>query len=278
MAEETDLSRTEPPSPRRLQEARRAGDVPRSGELTAWLVLLAALGVLGWQGPRLLLTLQDLTSAAFGGAAQPFSPLLLAPVQAVLWALLPVLGAIFAAALVAPMLLSGWVYAPAAVRSDLARANPFKTLSRLLSADAWFDAMRALLKLLTVGAAGWWALASGWDALPAEGGRAALADAAAWVGQGMMAVAAALAIVAALDAVWRWWRYLRRHAMTYQDVLAEAREAELPAEVRAQLRARQQQAGQGASPSRQPVPPGGARPEGHDGANAGRRTIDEVIG
>ena len=66
MAEETDLSRTEPPSPRRLQEARRAGHVPRSGEFTAWLVLLAALGVLGWQAPRLLLTLQDLTAVAFG--------------------------------------------------------------------------------------------------------------------------------------------------------------------------------------------------------------------
>ena len=35
--------------------------------------------------------------------------------------------------------------------------------------------------------------------------------------------------------------------MTYQEVLAEAREGELPAEVRAQLRERQQQAGQGAN-------------------------------
>lgn len=264
MAEETDLSRTEPPSSRRLQEARRAGDVPRSGELAAWLVLLVALGVLGWQGPRLLLTLQDLTSAAFGSAAQPLSPLLLAPAQAVLWALLPVLTAVFTAVLIAPMLLSGWVYTPVLARSDLARANPFKPLSRLLSADAWFDVMRALLKLLAVGAAGWWVVASGWDALPSDGGHGALAAAAAWVGQGMMTVAAALAIVAVLDAAWCWWRYLRRHAMTYQDVLAEAREAELPAEVRAQLRARQQQAGQGA--------------QGHEGANAGRRTIDEVIG
>jgi flagellar biosynthetic protein FlhB len=89
----------------------------------------------------------------------------------------------------------------------------------------------------------------------------------------VLAVAGALALAVALDAGWRWWRYLRRHAMTWQEVLAEAREAELPAEVQAQLRARQQQAGQ--RPLRSSPE---AHPEGREAANAGSRTIDEVIG
>jgi len=74
MAEETDLSRTEPASPRRLQEARSAGDVPRSAELTAWAVLLSALGMLGWLAPRLIRALQTLTETAFIHAAQTPSP------------------------------------------------------------------------------------------------------------------------------------------------------------------------------------------------------------
>ncbi|MBS0465042.1 MAG: flagellar biosynthesis protein FlhB, partial [Proteobacteria bacterium] len=37
---------------------------------------------------------------------------------------------------------------------------------------------------------------------------------------------------------------LRRHAMTWQEVLAEARESEVNPEVRARVRGRQQQAGQ----------------------------------
>src|SRR5512143_1814723 len=129
MAEETDLSRTEPASPRRLQEARSAGDVPRSAELTGWLVLLSALGVLGWQAPHLLEALQGLTSAAFAHAAQPLAPVVLDAARSLMWALLPVLAAIFAAALVAPMLLSGWVYAPQAAQADFSRANPFKPFS-----------------------------------------------------------------------------------------------------------------------------------------------------
>jgi flagellar biosynthetic protein FlhB len=118
---------------------------------------------------------------------------------------------------------------------------------RLFSAEAWFDGALAALKLGLAVAAVAWALATGWpglDALltdaPAQSGLAA----AAWVGRGLLALVAALALAAAFDAGWRWWRYLRRHAMTWQEVLAEARESETPPEVQARLRGRQQQAGQ----------------------------------
>lgn len=247
MAEESDLSRTEPASPRRLQQAREAGDVPRSAELTAWLVLLTALGVLAWQAPRLLAALQAMAEAAFIHAAQPFSPLLIDSLGSVLWAVVPVLAAIFVAAMVAPVLLSGWVYAPQATQADLTRAHPFKPLVRLFSVDALFDGTLALMKLALVVAAIAWALSTGWPGLDGLAGgkfEAALGATAAWVGRGLLALTAALAVAAALDAGWRWWRYLRRHAMTWQEVLAEARESEVHPEVRARLRGRQQQAGQ----------------------------------
>ncbi len=189
MAEETDLSRTEPASPRRLQEARSAGDVPRSAELTAWVALLSALGMLGWQAPRLLEALQALTSAAFIHAAQPLSPAFVDAAHAALWAVLPVLAASFVAALVAPMLLSGWVFAPHVTQMDLRRASPFKPFSRLLSQDALFDALAMLLKLLLVAAAVWWVLASGWNALLAADSRTALNAFAGWIGRGVLAVA-----------------------------------------------------------------------------------------
>ena len=42
MAEGSDLEKTEPASPRRLEQAREEGDVPRSRELATCTVLLAA--------------------------------------------------------------------------------------------------------------------------------------------------------------------------------------------------------------------------------------------
>jgi flagellar biosynthetic protein FlhB len=294
MAAETDLSRTEPASPQRLQQARSAGDVPRSAELTAWLVLLAGLGALAWLAPRLLGALQGVFEAALTHAAAPRSPALRAAVESLLWSLLPLLAILFAAALVAPALLSGWVFAPRTARIDATRVRLFQSVRRLASADAWFDGTLALLKLALVLATVYWLLADGWTRMAA----APLSRDAgpAWVGRGLLSVAAALALIAVLDAGWRWWRYLRRHAMTWQEVLAEARESEVSPEMRAQLRSRQQRAGQGAnagprvSPHPNPLPEGegaNAGPKasphpnplpGGEGANAGPRAINEVIG
>lgn len=247
MAEETDLSRTEPASPRRLQLARSAGDMPRSAELTAWAVLLSALGMLGWLAPRLLNALQVLTEVAFIHAAQPLSPVFIQAAWAAFWAVLPVLGVIFAAALVAPILFSGWVFAPQAAQADLTRANPFKPFARLFSVESLFDGSLVLLKLALAAAAVGWVLTSGWSGLHSltrSEMSVALDATAAWVGRGVLVLAAALTLAAAVDAGWRWWRYLRRHAMSWQEVLAEARESEVSPEVRARMRGRQQQTGQ----------------------------------
>jgi len=281
MAEETDLSRTEPASPQRLQQARSAGDVPRSAELTAWVVLLSALGMLGWLAPRLSTALQAMTEAAFIHAATPLSPVFLEAVWSALWALLPVLGVIFAAALVAPMLLSGWVFVPRLTRAELTRASPLKPFARLFSVDSLFDGTQALLKLVLAAAAAGWALASGWPELQDLAGNGigvALPATAAWVGRGVLALAAALALSAALDAGWRWWRYLRRHAMSWQEVLAEARESELHPEMRARLHGRRQPAVRDEAGPLPGLPPVGAHPEGHTGTNAKSKAIDEVIG
>lgn len=265
MAEETDLSRTEPASAKRLQAARRAGDVPRSAELSGWLVLLAALGALNWLGPRLFDSLRHLMRAAFETAAQSTAAGLATPLSdalsAALWAVLPVLALVFLAVLMAPLALSGWVYAPQAAQADFARAHPLRAVARLFSSEALFSGGLAALKLALLAGAVFWMLSDGWRsasafaaAQPAE----ALAQAAAWLGRGLFALAGALALAAAFDAGWRWWRYLQRHAMTWQEVLAEARESEVSPELRARLHGRRQQAGRG-------------------GADA-RRGVDEVIG
>lgn len=285
MAEETDLSRTEPPTARRLRDARRRGDVPRSAEWSGWVALLAAFALLGGTAPRLFDALRVLLQTTLTNAARPLASAQGEPVLAVLWAVLPFLAATFAVALLAPLLLSGWVYAPAAVRADFSRASPLAPLLRLASADAWFDGSLVLLKLVLAAVALAWSVSGDWQAwstLEAADPAEALPVAADWIGRGLIALAVALAVVAMLDAAWRWWRYLRRHAMTWQEVLAEARESEPDPEVRARMRARQQQAGirpVTASPpsspegtSRQATRPAGgqiaAHPAAGEGANA----------
>jgi flagellar biosynthesis protein FlhB len=44
LAEESDLEKTEPASPRRLEQAREEGNVPHSRELMAFMVMAAGAG------------------------------------------------------------------------------------------------------------------------------------------------------------------------------------------------------------------------------------------
>ncbi|MEF8711757.1 MAG: EscU/YscU/HrcU family type III secretion system export apparatus switch protein [Candidatus Accumulibacter propinquus] len=51
MAEESDLERTEPASARRLEQAREEGQVPRSREVGAFLILIVAATAFWLMGP-----------------------------------------------------------------------------------------------------------------------------------------------------------------------------------------------------------------------------------
>ena len=54
MAEESDLEKTEPASGRRLEQAREEGQVPRSREIGAFLILMVAASAFWFVGPWMM--------------------------------------------------------------------------------------------------------------------------------------------------------------------------------------------------------------------------------
>ena len=261
MAEESDLSRTEPASPRRLQQARSEGDVPRSAELTAWVVLFSALAALGWGGPKIFATLTQHFQIAFQSVAAPFPADPFAPWLSLGSLLLPVLALIFVAVLIAPMLLSGWVFAPRAMEFKAQRLNPLEGFQRLFSLDGVYVIGKTLLKFALIVGVVWLTLSGEWAQLwnlPLGSLEESTRAAAELLLQGLLAVVGTLAVIAIMDAGWQWWRYRERHAMTWQEVLAEAKESEGSPEMRGHMLGRQQAAA--AQSAQQPA-----------------RLIDEVI-
>ncbi len=245
MAEESDLSRTEPASPRRLQQARSEGDVPRSAELTAWVVLFSALAGLGWGGPKIFASLTQQFQTAFQSVAQPFPTEPFAPWLSWVSVMLPVLALIFIAVLIAPMLLSGWVFAPRAMQFNAQRLNPFLVFTRLFSRDGVYVIVKTLLKFALIVGVCWLTLSGEWTrlwSLPLGNLEASIRAAAGLLWQGLLAVTGVLAVIALMDAAWQWWRYRTRHAMSWQEVLAEAKESEASPEMRGRMLGRQQAA------------------------------------
>src|SRR5699024_893779 len=116
MAEESDLEKTEPASPRRLEKAREEGQIARSRELNTFLILAVGVATLWFSAGFLyrqlmLLLLHSLTfedDLIVDPAAMVTRVVCL--VQRVLMGLSPLFLMVFITAVVAPLLLGGLVF------------------------------------------------------------------------------------------------------------------------------------------------------------------------
>lgn len=238
MAEERFESRTEPASSRRLREARASGQVPRSAELAFLAMLLAAAGVLNLGGGTLYQSLASMLAQGLQGAASSSFQHAFELAANGGTATLPLLTAVFLAALIAPLLLSGWVFAPQVMEFEPRRLDPLRPLRRLFSLDGWYGVMKALLALAILGAMTWAYLRRTWQELFVLWGSApqvALSGMGIWLGKGLLIMAGTVALIAVLDGLWQWQRHLAGLAMTRGEVLAEAQEEEMSAAMRARM-------------------------------------------
>jgi type III secretion protein U len=143
---------TEEPTPRRLAEARRRGQVAFSRELTAAAGLVAALAVLVGDAPALVARLvatfrASLSDAVAGGTARAG---LEVAGQLALRALGPALAAAALAAVAVGLAQTGGlVLAP--IRVDLGRVASGGALRRVLGGRAAAEAAQGLLKVAIVG-------------------------------------------------------------------------------------------------------------------------------
>ena len=129
-------SRTEQPTPRRLREARRRGEVARSQDFSGAVALLAGLAALavGSSGTvaRLVRFVRASVAAAPRGEAPPLGALLDA-LGIVTVASLPACTAAVLGAAAAGALRAGPLFAPGAVSFRWERLDPVRGLRRLIS-------------------------------------------------------------------------------------------------------------------------------------------------
>jgi flagellar biosynthetic protein FlhB len=228
--------RSEAPTARRLDRARQQGQVPLSREAVGFATLLAATlaGFLALPqiGHAWLQTLRSLLEAPDPGSEAP-----LALLRAAMLGVLPVLGAVAAAAILASFAQTGPLLRGEAMLPDPSRLNPLAGLRRLFGLDGWIELARTLCKLGVVGGALWLALDitvlqaalhQPPGALPGLIGREAL--------HLLLVTLGAFGALAVLDVLVVRWRHLRQLRMSREDLREEMRESEGDPQVKARLR------------------------------------------
>ena len=252
MAEESGDSeeRTEEPTPKRLQESREKGQVPRSRELTMTLVMLVGSATLVISGSWFAGRLQAILAGAFrieraaifddGVMLRNLSEL---AVQVFL-ILGPLLFALVVTALAAPALLGGWNFSRQAIAPKLERLDPIKGLKRVLGTQGLMELLKAMGKFLVVGiAAGFflWLIMDRFLALSRLPVIPAIGESVWLSGLALFAGSAALIVIAAVDVPFQLATHYKQLRMTRQEVREELKQTEGRPEVKARIRTLQQE-------------------------------------
>lgn len=250
MAEESDVEKTEPASARRLEKAREEGQVARSREWTTFALLSTAMAGL-W------LTAQSLERSlgatmrhalAFDRAVAFDTSRMLMQAQAMgldaTVAVAPLFAMMVVAALMAPVMLGGLLFSPAAVAPKFSKLNPLAGLGRMFSSQSLADLLKALAKSLLIGGVGYLAIAGSLGpimALMGEPVRTAPAHMLALVARSCAWIIAALLLVALADVPYQLWSFYRKLRMSREELRQEQKESEGDPHLKARIRRQQQQ-------------------------------------
>lgn len=261
MAEEQFQERTERATPKREQEARDKGQVPRSRELNTMAVTMAASSSLMMLSSSLGDDLVSLFKSGLDltplfstyGADELIDTGVMTraftrSVGDALWMLLPYFLVLTTTALLAPLALGGWSFSVKAMAFKAEKLNPLKGIKRIFALRGLMELSKALAKFLLIAAVGSATMAMlapkflGLGNQPIE---MALVHAASLCGWFFIILSVSLLVIAAIDVPFQLWDHAKQLRMTKQQVKDESKETEVNPEIKGRIRAIQQQMAQG---------------------------------
>jgi flagellar biosynthetic protein FlhB len=243
----SDQDRNLPASQRKLDKARREGQVVRSRDLGHFAaiavggaaVVAAAPQITHWSG-KLLANGLRFNAAAVQSPEFMTERLADLAVQMLL-IVLPLGVLMMVVALAASLLAGGWVWTFKPLMPNFGKLNPITGIPRIFSKQQLIDALKASVLALILGAIGAAYLRANIDtfggvltmALPA-----ALSHAGTAIVGGMLLLLLALAGFAAIDVPLQKFLHAQRLKMSHQEMKQEHKENEGNTEVKARARAR----------------------------------------
>jgi flagellar biosynthetic protein FlhB len=242
--------KTEEPTAQKLKKARDDGQVARSTELPAAVIVIGSFVVLMLTGSWLMSRLSKVFAQGFVFERQLIEKPLLLPAHfgehllAAFVLVLPVVLFTMVAAIIASGMTGGYLFSFKSVMPKGSKLNPINGLKRIFGTHALVELGKAILKFMLVAGVLWWSLLVNMDGLVAIGQMGlepALNAAGRMIMQSALWVALSLAIIALIDVPWQKHSFTKRMRMSLQEVKDEFKQMEGSPEVKAQIRRRQRE-------------------------------------
>lgn len=227
--------RTEAATPRRRQEAREKGQVARSTDLSAALLLLGGLVALRVFGPQMTTELVRVmrenlaASDPDAGVSADVVRVLIATGMALVYSLGPLMGVLMIVSAVSGILQVGFLFTTQPLAPKLDKLNPVNGVKRLFNTRTLVQFGINLLKLALVSIVAWFELKGRSSdimlAMAVDPWRLIVVLATVLFEVGLK-LALVLLIIALIDFAWQRYKHERDLRMTRQEVKEELRRME----------------------------------------------------
>ncbi|HEY0266053.1 MAG TPA: flagellar biosynthesis protein FlhB [Rhizomicrobium sp.] len=246
MADEQDKSQqTEEPTAKRLEQARENGDVVKSTEVTAFVLLaggtlaIAMFGkqvALGLAGNLTMFLEQPDLMAVDGNGIASMARLLLAQLAMVL---APFFAVMMAASVAGHVLQGRPSLNPDKLLPDFSKVSPLAGFKRMFGLEGWMNLVKGLAKIAVVGIAIWtqlWPERGGLESILMQATSDVVGDMTRLLFKVLMTALAALAVIAGADYFWQRLQFFKRNRMSKQEIKEEYRQNEGDPAIKAKIR------------------------------------------
>ncbi|MDG9672325.1 type III secretion system export apparatus subunit SctU [Hahella sp. CR1] len=225
--------KTEKPTPKKLRDARKKGQVAHSKELVSTAMMIAMYGLLFASGYGLVEALQSLIDLPPRFYGQPFREALQAVLNGVfeksLDILLPFILLVIVTAVVANVGHVGPLFAMESIKFDLKKIDPVEGVKKLFSIRSLVELLKSIVKILFLSILIYWVITANLNdisKLPHCGSDCVMP----FIGHLMLQLAMvsmfAFVIVAVLDFLYQKHEHQKQLRMTKDEVKREYKDAE----------------------------------------------------
>lgn len=245
-----DSQKTEEPTPKKLEESRKKGQVALSREINNWVMLFTGTIVVLAIGPSALSSLKNYMTGFIGQAhLMPSVPGGLGFVLGdTFWTVLGIMALpliiLVIAAFLGPFLQIGPLFAPHVIKPDISKISPMAGFKRLFSLRSIMEFVKGILKIGIIGAVGAVLLIPFYGSVEHMVGlpvSTMMNEMASLILRLMTGILVVLLVVAVVDLVYQRYEHYKKMRMTKQELKDEYKQTEGDPHVRAKLRQLRQQ-------------------------------------
>lgn len=223
--------KTEQPTPKKIRDARKKGQVAKSKEVSGTFGLVAVLGLLWYMSDVYISTIERMVVLPAQFYNEPFEVAFkmvsLGILEMLLSLLVPLIAVTAIGAIVGNLLQFGILFAPESIKPDIKKISPVGGFKRIFALKNLIEFIKSVIKIVFLSFVVYYVISESLNdiiTMPYCGSRCLLPVAAHMIKRLLLYSVAAFVVIAVLDYLFERYNFMKENRMTKDEVKREHKE------------------------------------------------------